>query len=193
MLRPLTPMAPGTHRYRATFAIWEAATTASCASTSTTATSGRPTRQSARRLAQQEIRKVAGYEPSWRIRQVARVDGAAARAARDAALSEPPARRPLITGGGRFATAGGWRCAPPATGLLAEVAAALPDDADRAVRAADAAWPAWAALPPSGRARRWRPTPTWSTPSSRSSPSWSTARPASPSARRRPRWPGRPR
>ena len=24
MLRPLTPMAPGTHRYRATFALWEA-------------------------------------------------------------------------------------------------------------------------------------------------------------------------
>ena len=35
--------------------------------------------QSARRLAQQEIQRVPGYEPSWRIRQVARVEGAPAR------------------------------------------------------------------------------------------------------------------
>lgn len=79
MLRPLTPMAPGTHRYRATFAMWES-------------TEDRFVRvdvhhldvwaadaQSARRLAQQEIQRVAGYEPSWRIRQVARVDGPGAR------------------------------------------------------------------------------------------------------------------
>ena len=35
--------------------------------------------QSARRLAQQEIRKVRDYEPAWRIRQVARIDGTGAR------------------------------------------------------------------------------------------------------------------
>jgi hypothetical protein len=35
--------------------------------------------QSARRLAQQEIQKVAGYEPSWRIRQVARAEGGPGR------------------------------------------------------------------------------------------------------------------
>jgi len=33
----------------------------------------------ARRLAQQEIQRVPGYKPSWRIRQVARVKGAPAR------------------------------------------------------------------------------------------------------------------
>ena len=33
----------------------------------------------ARRLAQQEIPRVPGYEPSWRLRQVARVQGAPAR------------------------------------------------------------------------------------------------------------------
>src|SRR6185295_16746061 len=72
----------------------------------------------------------------------------------DPALSEPPARRPLITGEGRFATEGWLEVRAPGDGeLLAEVAAALPEDVDRAARAADAAWPAWAALPPSGRAR----------------------------------------
>ena len=79
MLRPLTPMAPGTHRYRATFARWEddddrfvRVDVYHCDVWAADA-------QSARRLAQQEIRKVAGYEPSWRIRQVARVDGTGAR------------------------------------------------------------------------------------------------------------------
>ena len=80
MLRPLTPMAPGTHRYRATFARWEddddrfvRVDVYHCDVWAADA-------QSARRLAQQEIRKVSGYEPSWRIRQVARSDGTGARA-----------------------------------------------------------------------------------------------------------------
>lgn len=80
MLRPLTPMAPGTHRYRATFARWEddddrfvRVDVYHCDVWAADA-------QSARRLAQQEIRKVSGYEPSWRIRQVARNDGTGARA-----------------------------------------------------------------------------------------------------------------
>lgn len=79
MLRPLTPMAPGTHRYRAVFARWEddddrfvRVDVHHCEVWAADA-------QSARRLAQQEIRKVPGYEPSWRIRQVARVDGGGAR------------------------------------------------------------------------------------------------------------------
>lgn len=42
----------------------------------------------------------------------------------------------------------------PGTGeLVAHVAAAETSDVDRAVRAADAAWPAWAALPPTERGR----------------------------------------
>ena len=78
-LRPLTPMAPGTHRYRATFARWQddddrfvRVDVHHCDVWAADA-------QSARRLAQQEIRKVAAYEPSWRIRQVARLDGPTGR------------------------------------------------------------------------------------------------------------------
>lgn len=74
LLRPLTPRAPGTHHYRAVFALW-------------TSTADRFVRrdmhsldvwaadaQSARRLAQQEVRLVDGYQPAWRIRQVIRMD-----------------------------------------------------------------------------------------------------------------------
>ena len=81
MLRPLTPMAPGTHRYRATFAMWEAGEDRFVRIDVHYCDVWAADAQSARRLAQQEIRKVDGYEPSWRIRQVARVDGAPARAA----------------------------------------------------------------------------------------------------------------
>ena len=65
-----------------------------------------------------------------------------------------PARRPLITGAGRIETAQ-WLAvhAPGDRELLAEVAAAGPDDVDRAVRAAQQAWPAWAALSPTERGR----------------------------------------
>ena len=78
VLRPLTPMAPGTHRYRATFSFWEPGRTASCAATSITSTSGPPTPRApagspSRRSA------VPGYEPAWRIRQVARIDGGRGR------------------------------------------------------------------------------------------------------------------
>ena len=64
------------------------------------------------------------------------------------------ARRPLITGAGRVETAEWMPVSAPGDGeLLAEVAAARTDDVDRAVRAADAVWPAWAALAPPERAR----------------------------------------
>ena len=79
MLRPLTPMAPGTHRYRAVFAMWESTEDRFVRRDVHHCEVWAADAQSARRLAQQEIRKVSGYEPSWRIRQVARVDGAAAR------------------------------------------------------------------------------------------------------------------
>lgn len=81
VLRPLTPMAPGTHRYRAMFSLWES-------------TEDRFVRvdvhhldvwaadaQSARRMAQQEIRRVEGYEPAWRIRSVTRIDSMRGRRA----------------------------------------------------------------------------------------------------------------
>jgi hypothetical protein len=79
LLRPLTPMAPGTHRYRATFALWEAGDDRFVRRDVHHCEVWAVDAQSARRLAQQEIQKVTGYEPSWRIRQVARIDGARAR------------------------------------------------------------------------------------------------------------------
>ncbi len=65
-----------------------------------------------------------------------------------------PQRRLLITGQGRIATDEWLAIRSRIDGsLLGEVAAAREDDVDRAVRAADAAWPAWAALAPVDRAR----------------------------------------
>jgi hypothetical protein len=81
VLRPLTPMAPGTHRYRATFALWEAGEDRFVRRDVHELEVWAADAQSARRLAQQEIRGVEGYEPAWRIRQVARVDPPVARAA----------------------------------------------------------------------------------------------------------------
>lgn len=79
LLRPLTPMAPGTHRYRATFARWESAEDRFVRRDVHELEVWAADAGSARRLAQQEIQQVAGYEPAWRIRQVARVDGARPR------------------------------------------------------------------------------------------------------------------
>ena len=65
-----------------------------------------------------------------------------------------PARRPLITGNGRIDTERWTAIHAPGDGaLLGEVAAAGPAEVDRALTAADAAWPAWAGLPPTDRAR----------------------------------------
>ena len=75
LLRPLTPMAPGTHRYRATFARWESAEDRFVRHDVHELEVWAVDAASARRLAQQEIQQTPGYEPAWRIRQVARVDG----------------------------------------------------------------------------------------------------------------------
>lgn len=74
VLRPLTPMAPGTHRYRASFALWEATVDRFVRRDVHDLEVWAADAQSARRLAQQEIRMIEGYEPCWRIRRVARVD-----------------------------------------------------------------------------------------------------------------------
>ena len=90
VLRPLTPMAPGTHRYRATFALLGGrARTASCAATSTTCEVWAADAQSARRLAQQEIRR---RSPATSPRGASARSPAStgARARRAEALSEPP-------------------------------------------------------------------------------------------------------
>jgi hypothetical protein len=77
LLRPLTPMAPGTHRYRATFALWEDGQDRFVRRDVHVLEVWATDAQNARRLAQQEIQAVPRYEPAWRIRQVARVDGGA--------------------------------------------------------------------------------------------------------------------
>jgi hypothetical protein len=79
VLRPLTPMAPGTHRYRAVFARWEATEDRFVRRDVHRLEVWAADAQSARRQAHQEIQRVAGYEPSWRIRQVARIEDAPAR------------------------------------------------------------------------------------------------------------------
>ena len=66
-------------------------------------------------------------------------------------------QRPLITGEGRLATEGWMPITAPGDGTpLGEVAAATTDDVDRAVRAAAAVQPEWAALPATERARALR-------------------------------------
>jgi hypothetical protein len=66
-LEPLTPSAPGTHRYRVSFAVWrERAHELVVRATDA---------QSARRLAEQEVRAAPDYEPAWRIVRVARARG----------------------------------------------------------------------------------------------------------------------
>lgn len=68
-------------------------------------------------------------------------------------MSGPP-HRPLITGRGRLETDEWMTIRAPGDGeVLAEVAAAGIADVDRAVVAAEEAWPAWAAMPPGGRGR----------------------------------------
>jgi hypothetical protein len=74
VLRPLTPMAPGTHRYRVTFAVWEADGDGYERRDIHVHTVWAADATSARRLAQQEIQAVSGYRPAWRIRQVTRAD-----------------------------------------------------------------------------------------------------------------------
>ena len=152
MLRPLTPMAPGTHRYRATFAaLGGRRGPLRAPATSTTARSGRPTPRAPGGSPSRRSARWPATSPAWRIRQVARVDGARRgprRAGAERAARPAPAdhRRGAVRD--RRGLAGGAR--PRRRELLAEVAAAVPADVDRAVRAADAAWPAWAALPPGG-------------------------------------------
>ena len=80
LLRPLTPMAPGTHRYRAIFALWEAGEDRFVRRDVHALEIWAADAQSARRLAQQQVQTIAGYEPSWRIREVARADGGRVRA-----------------------------------------------------------------------------------------------------------------
>jgi hypothetical protein len=79
VLRPLTPRAPGTHRYLVTFSQWEPHEEHFERRDVHVIELWAADGQSARRLAQQEIQKLPAYQPTWRIRSVART-----AAARDA-------------------------------------------------------------------------------------------------------------
>jgi hypothetical protein len=76
VLRPLTPMAPGTHRYLVTFAVWEGAGDGYERRDVHDVTVWAADAASARRLAHQEIQSVPEYRPVWRVRQVVRSDPA---------------------------------------------------------------------------------------------------------------------
>ncbi|MGI9540145.1 MAG: hypothetical protein ACR2N6_08355 [Miltoncostaeaceae bacterium] len=75
VLRPLTPKAPGTHRYLITFSQWEPHEDHFERRDVRVLELWAADGQSARRLAQQEIQRLPEYLPSWRIRSVSRDDG----------------------------------------------------------------------------------------------------------------------
>jgi len=72
VLRPLTPRAPGTHRYRITFSLWEPVEDHFERRDVHVMELWAADGQSARRMAQQEIQKLREYQPNWRIRAVGR-------------------------------------------------------------------------------------------------------------------------
>jgi hypothetical protein len=82
VLRPLTPKAPGTHRYRATFALWEAEADRFTRRDVHTLEIWAVDASSARRTAQQQAQSLADYSPTWRIRSVERLAAPRARRAR---------------------------------------------------------------------------------------------------------------
>jgi hypothetical protein len=73
VIRPLTPEAPGTRRYKVTFAIWESDDERFLRRDVHEILVWAADAADARRLAQAEIQCVAGYLPAWRIRQVVRI------------------------------------------------------------------------------------------------------------------------
>jgi hypothetical protein len=89
LLRPLSPTAPGTRRYRVTYAEWrpegDGYTRREVHALEVWAADA----ATARRLAKDEIRSVPGHRPSWRVSEVARVERATRPARRR--VSRPPA------------------------------------------------------------------------------------------------------
>lgn len=72
MLRPLTPRAPGTHKYRVVFSWWEAHEDHFARRDVHEMELWAVDAASARRQAQREIQSVPDYVPAWRIRIVER-------------------------------------------------------------------------------------------------------------------------
>ena len=76
VLRPLTPKAPGTHRYRVSFAVWESGRDGYTRRDVHELAVWAADAASARRLAHQEVQSAPEYRPAWRVRQVVRADPA---------------------------------------------------------------------------------------------------------------------
>lgn len=74
ILRPLTDAAPGTQHYRITFAVWESDDDRFVRRDVHTIELWAADAQSARRQAQVEVHSAPGHAPSWRIREVQRIE-----------------------------------------------------------------------------------------------------------------------
>jgi hypothetical protein len=70
LLRPLTPKAPGTKRYRVIFSLWKSFEDHFERIDVHELELWAANAAGARRLAQQEIQMLGDYQPSWRIRSV---------------------------------------------------------------------------------------------------------------------------
>jgi hypothetical protein len=75
VLKPLTPRAPGTSLFTVTFAVWEAIDDHFERSDIHALEIWACDATAARRIAQQDIQLIDGYDPAWRIRSVARRNG----------------------------------------------------------------------------------------------------------------------
>lgn len=72
VIKPLTPQAPGTSLFSVTFAVWEATDDRFVRRDVHSLEVWAEDAGAARRIAQQDAQAIPEYDPSWRIRQVAR-------------------------------------------------------------------------------------------------------------------------
>jgi len=77
VLKPLTPKAPGTHRYRVVYAVWEPVDDFFERRDVHEFEVWAADAADARRLSHVEIQEVPGYQPAWRVRHVVRIPGKA--------------------------------------------------------------------------------------------------------------------
>lgn len=77
VLKPLTPKAPGTHRYRVVYAVWEAEGAFFERRDVHEIEVWAADAQDARHLSRFDIQDVDGFQPAWRVRHVVRVSGTA--------------------------------------------------------------------------------------------------------------------
>lgn len=74
LLRPLTPDAPGTHRYEVVFAIWATVEDGVMRNDVHRLDVWAPDAATARRIAQTDVQSLERYRPAWRVRSVRRAD-----------------------------------------------------------------------------------------------------------------------